>query len=103
MNLIRSLKSAKDEIDYSDTEDENDLSDIFNKIPSTILNIDEYEIFSNTLSNLHNHNPTIISSLKQNLNPNEKELWSEILHTRRIKVKDLDINVPRRIVKIKKN
>ncbi len=94
-------KRFKEEYDYSDTEDENDMSDVFKNIPDYYKSVDEYQIFSQTLSKLVEGNLLIkdwISKLPQA----EKNKYVELLHTRRIKIKDMDLNVPRRIVKIKK-
>jgi hypothetical protein len=94
-------RRIKEELDYSETEDDNDMTDVFKNIPDAFESADEYQIFSQTLNKLINQSSSLnewIAKLPQS----QKEIYVDLLHTRRIKVKDLDINVPRRIVKIKK-
>ena len=95
-------RRIKEELDYSDTEDENDMSEVYKKIPDAFQSADEYQIFAQTLSKLIQSCSTL-SEWLSHLPEAQKQIYVDLLHTRRVKIKDMDINVPRRIVKIKKN
>ena len=78
------------------------MTDIFKNIPDSFKSADEYSIFSQTLTKLIETSP-IIKEWINKLPQGEKDIYVDLLHTRRVKVKDINANVPRRIVKIKKH
>jgi hypothetical protein len=78
------------------------MTDVFKNIPDAFPNADEYNIFAQTLGKLIRESTTLNQWIEQ-LPEEQKNIYVDLLHTRRVKVKDLDINVPRRIVKVKKN
>jgi hypothetical protein len=77
------------------------MTEVFKKIPDAFESADEYQIFSQTLTKLIRISSSLTEWISK-LPDVQKEIYVDLLHTRRVKIKDMDINVPRRIVKIKK-
>jgi hypothetical protein len=85
-------RKIREEMDYSDTDDENDMTEVFKNIPDAFPNADEYSIFSQTLTKVIQETPTLSHWIDQ-LPEEQKNIYVELLHTRRIKIKDMDIRI----------
>jgi hypothetical protein len=81
------------------------MSNLINKPQYPIKSFDEYEVFNRTLESIHKLDDKVLSEWENILDLKEKQLWKDLITTRRIKVQynDININVPRRIVKLKRS
>ena len=67
--------------------------------------IDEYEYYKNSIELLMQYDKNLFDSWINSLNDKQKEILNNIIHTRRINVSNnnFSANVPRKVVKIKRN
>ena len=86
-------------------DDDKMIFDIINKAIYPTKQVDEFDYFCKALNSIAKTDENTYNSWVSIFNDNEKLLWQELIHTRRIQVsyKDMNINVPRRTVKLKRN
>jgi hypothetical protein len=67
--------------------------------------VDEYEYYKNSIELLSNYNRTLFDNWLNSLKEKDKETLNNIIHTRRIQVKNnnFEATVPRKVVKVKRN
>lgn len=67
--------------------------------------VDEYEYYKNSIELLSNYDRPLFDNWLNSLKEKDKEILNNIIHTRRIQVKNnnFEANVPRKVVKVKRN
>jgi hypothetical protein len=81
------------------------MTKLISKLQTPIKSKDEYEIFNQTLQKLNVFNCSIISQWESQLPEYQKNLFKELMHTRRITVNysGMKMDIPRRTVRIKRD
>lgn len=76
---------------------------MISKLQTPTKNFDEYDIFSKSLNQINKLRPQIIENWMGKLSENERSIWNDLIHVRRIKVnfQNSSYDIPRRILKIK--
>jgi hypothetical protein len=106
--MMKSLKNTKnnvyDELNFFD------ISKKFESFVTTVKNpvneFDEYEVFSNLIVKLRKNLTGFYENWESTLEGDYKTYWEELMKTRRIQIsydENTSFNVPRRIVKVKRN
>ena len=104
-------KAIKTKIIEDDDESENEyneykeIKDLIAKTINPIKDTDEFKLFKELLLYLKNNEVNIYSNWENTLDENRKALLNKLLGTKRINISGNNINaqVPRRIVTIKRN
>jgi hypothetical protein len=67
--------------------------------------VDEYEYYKNSIELLSNYDRTLFDNWINTLKEKDKEVLNNIIHTRRIQIKNnsFEANVPRKVVKVKRS
>jgi hypothetical protein len=67
--------------------------------------VDEYEYYKNSIELLSNYNRVLFDNWINSLKEKDKETLNNIIHTRRIQVKNnsFEATVPRKVVKVKRH
>jgi hypothetical protein len=85
-------------------EEERELLSKISNAELPIKTVDEYSIFSQTMQSLYHRDQQYFDDWMNTMKENEKLVWRELIHTKRIQVdySGKKIDVPRRTVKIKR-
>jgi hypothetical protein len=83
---------------------QKEIKEICDRTVNPIKMIDEYEYYKNSIELLSNCDRTLFDSWLNSLKEKDKEVLNNIIHTRRIQVKNnsFEANVPRKVVKVKR-
>jgi hypothetical protein len=75
------------------------------KLQTPSKDVDEYNIFSKTVQQLYSIDNKFFDEWLTRLGEQERNLWNDLIHTKRIKVEysGYRIEVPRKTLKIKRN
>lgn len=100
---LRKLHNSKD-LNFT-TKEEKQVNKFISKTKTPNKDIDEYGIFNQTLFKVNSFNNSIVNHWISQLNEQQKTLWNELIHTRRITVNysGVKLDVPRRTLKIKRS
>lgn len=81
-----------------------EIRDISDRTINIAKTFDEYEVFKSALDCLVHNKPELVLNWTSSMNDISRKELDNLLHTRRITIKDSQIQntVPRRIIKIKR-
>lgn len=86
-------------------KEDKEFVQITSKFIAPSKDVDEYNIFSRTVQQLYNLDNQFFDEWLTRLGQQERNLWTDLIHTKRIKIdySGTKIEVPRRTLKIKRN
>jgi len=86
-------------------KEDKDFIQITSKLKTPSKDLDEYSIFSRTVQQLYSLDNRFFDEWLTRLGDQERNLWNDLIHTKRIKVEysGTKIEVPRKTLKIKRN
>ena len=86
------------------SREEKTILKMISKLKTCCKEIDEYETFNRTLQMINSIDSRILPQWEGGLSQEQRAMWKELLHTRRITVNysGTKLDVPRRTVKIRR-